>query len=197
MIASADRSMRILAIAQDFSRRNPSGSALLRLLNVLVRRHAVTCMGGTPRPAEMDPAIRYIRAWRPRRGGVLAGLLAFHASHWVAYRWLTAVRGERFDIVQTIDSESLLGTVVTFHCCHAAYLETMDRSGLLRWTGWRGHAAAAYTRLIYRFRAAVERRVCRSSRTAGIIALSAGSAADVVRHYSPRAAPVVIPNSIA
>lgn len=190
-------SMRILAIAQDFSRRNPSGSALLRLLNVLAAGHAVTCVGGSRRPAEMNARIRYVRAWRPARGGVLFGLAAFHLSHWLVCRWLTTVRRERFDVVQTIDSESLLGTVVTFHCCHAAYLATMEPLGLLNGPGWRGAAAAAYTRLIYRFRAAVERRVCRSARTAAIIALSDGSAADIVRHYAPRVPPAVVPNSIA
>ena len=197
MSGSRQGPLRILAIAQDFSRRNPSGSALLRLLNVLSASHAVTCVGGSCRPAEMDARIRYVRAWRPARGGVLLGLAAFHLSHWLVFRWLTDVRRERFDVVQTIDSESLLGTVVTFHCCHAAYLTTMEQLGLLSWPGWRGSAAAAYTRLIYRFRAAVERRVCGSARTAAIIALSEGSAADIVRHYAPRVAPAVVPNSIA
>jgi hypothetical protein len=195
--ATPERRLRILAVSQDFSPANPSGAALLRILNGMADRNSITCLGGGPRPDRMKESIRYCRAPCLRGCGLLAAFLSFHVSHLVAWFWLRAAKGERFDVVQTIDAESLLGTVVTFHCCSAAILEVASSQGLLRGDGPLEALACFQARALYALRAWFERRVSRARRTRGIIALSAGSAEDIKRCYSPRVEPAVIPNALS
>ena len=189
----SDAPLRILALAHDFSRANPGGSSLLRVLNTLAAHDHITCMGCGPRPDAMDARITYHRAPALRRGGMLLRFLtARRALHRHAARLLAR---ESFDVVQALDSECDLGTVVTFHCCHAAYRATMQAAGLLTGHGLRGRLANLQICLLLRLRIALERGVCHSPRTRAIIALSAGSARDLVQWYTPRVAPVVIPNA--
>ncbi len=191
----APRRLRILALTQDFSRRNPGGAALLRALRPLAARHDITCLAGGPRPEEMPAEITYLRLPRLRGCGLLAGLLWFHLAHPLAWWWLTRVRGQRFDVVQTIDAESLLGTVVTFQFCDAAYLRLAGPAGLFRGDNLASRLSGLQERLIRHLRAAVQRRVCASPRTRAIIAVSARLADDLRAAYAPRVPPVVIPNA--
>ena len=188
-----DAPLAILALAHDFSPANPGGSALLRILNALAARDRVTCIGCGPRPPAMDPRIRYVPAGGFRRGGMLLRFLAARRALDRAGRAL--LRRERFDVVQTLDSESDLGTVVTFHCCHAAYREAMRARGLLAGRGLRGWLANRQIRLLLALRIALERRTCARPRTRAIVALSAGSARDLCQWYRPAVEPVVIPNA--
>ena len=188
-----DAPLSILAISQDFSRGNPSGSVLLRMLNTLADRHRITCLGTGPRPPEMAGAIRYIRVPRVRRCGLLVAFLTFHLTHRIALAWLRA-RGSRFDVVQTVDAESVAGNVVTYHFCSRAYLRLARERGFLRAAGWRGIPGVLQVWCLYQLRAVVERAVARSARTRAIICLSEGLRRDVVDCYQPTAPVSVIPN---
>lgn len=193
MIPPANQRLRILAIAHDFA-RSPSGAALLRVLRPLATDHEITCLSCCARPAGWDERLRFVRTPAWSRGGLLIRFVAAHLALPGALRKL--LRHQTFDVIQTVDSECLAGTVVTFHCCHAAYRETMQRLGLFKVRGWRRRLAAGQIQLLMALRIAVERRICRSARTRLIIALSAGSAADIRHHYHPRVPVVVIPNAV-
>ena len=191
MMENPGQRLRILAIAHDFS-RSPSGTALLRVLRPLATDHDITCLSCGPQPPAWDERMRYVHARAWSRGGLLMRFLAAHLALPQAVRRL--LRQQPFDVIQTIDSESLAGTVVTFHCCHAAYRETMRQRGLFTVHGWTRRLAILQIRLLMALRVALERRICRSPRTRMIIALSSGSAEDIRHHYQPRAPVLVIPN---
>lgn len=189
------KTLTIVAISQDFSTANPSGAALLRVMNALADAQCVVCIGGSVRPLTMNRAITYVRAFVPPRCGMLAGFLGFHLSHLLVYAWLR-IRGLRADVVQTVDAESLLGTVSTFHCCDAALLDASRRCGAGRQRGLAGLAASLQSRLLSRLRIAIQKHVCRSSRTRAIIALSQGSSRDIQHWYRPCVPLTVVPNSL-
>jgi hypothetical protein len=188
--------MRILAITQDFSRRNPGGWALACILNDLADRHDIMCIGGAPRPDELHASITYCRAFRIQHAGIFAGLITFHLSHFFIWLWLSYVRRKKFDVIQTIDAESLIGTVVTFQFCDAAFLELAKQYRLFNASTWRGRIGAMNELIIRKFRTVIQRRVCRSHRTRAIIAVSSQLAEHLTQHYQPAVTPVVITNPI-
>jgi len=185
----------ILAISQDFSARNPSGTAFLRVLNQLSESYDITCMGGTPRPPEIPACINYVRAHRVGGLGLLAGFVSFHVSHVFMWLWLTVVKRKRYDVVHTIDAESFLGHIITFHCCDRAFLKIIRDNGLAQSGSWLHVLSNAQALAIYNTRAWIEQRVCRARRTKAIIAVSSGLARDLDL-YQPRVKPIVIPNAL-
>ena len=193
MTANPHQRLRILAVAHDFG-RSPSGTALLRVLRPLATDHDITGLSCGPRPEPWDERMRFIHAPAWSRGGLLVRFLSAHLVLPRAVRRL--LRQESFDVIQTIDSECRAGTVVTFHCCHAAYQATIRQRGLFKVQGWSRRLAALQIRILMALRIALERRICRAPKTRMIIALSAGSADDIRRHYQPRAPIRVIPNCL-
>ncbi len=188
--------LTIVAISQDFTRTNPGGAALLRVMNAIALSHRVVCIGGTRRPEEMNSSIRYYRAPSPKRFGMLMAFVAFHLTHLLVYGGL-CLRGLKPDVIQTVDVESLLGTVSTFHCCDAALRDAARQAGVRPQRGLCGRAAAFQSRLLSGIRICLQKRVCRSFRTRAIIALSEGSSRDIKKWYAPRIQPVIIPNSLS
>ena len=187
--------LRILAISQDFSNRNPGGAALLRVLAPLADRHELTCLGGGSPPPGFPSAATYVRVPRLHGCGLLANFLWFHLAHRVAWLVLTRLRGRRYDVVQTIDAESLLGTVVTFQFCDAAYLPIARQAGLFRGWNLASRLTGLQEHALRLLRRAIQRRVCAAPRTRAIIAVSARLADDLRAHCQPRVDPVVIPNA--
>jgi hypothetical protein len=192
----SDRPLNILAISQDFSNRNPSGACLLRILNSLADRHHVQCISGAGKPSGMHEKIQHIRALRISQLGMLVSLVSFHISHFLIWLWLVLFKRKKFDVIQTIDGESFLGTVVTFHFCSAAFLIVAREEELFTYRTLLEMLTSLQARMIHLLKSLVELYVCRSARTKAIIAVSKGLSADLERFYKPNKKPVVIVNSL-
>ena len=186
--------LKILAISQDFSKRNPSGGALLRILNQLSDNHNVLCIGGSDRPFEMKNNIDYIRSFRISKLGTLISYLTFHVSHYIVCVWLIKFKRRQFDVIQTIDGESFIGSVVTFHFCDAAYIRLAREKNLYKSDSLIGFLVSLQAKIIYHLRAYVEARNCRADHVKCIIAVSKGLSDEIERFYKPRVKPVIIPN---
>ena len=90
--------------------------------------------------------IKWVRVPAPARPLALL-FVAYHILAPIAY-WLHRRKtGERFDLVQTVESNLSFGTIAYSHFCHTSYLKnhwsktrTAGLRGLLRWLDHRLHA---------------------------------------------------------
>jgi hypothetical protein len=114
----------------------------------------------------------------------------------LVWLWLILAKRKKFDVIQTIDGESFLGTVITFHFCSAAYRIIARDKGLFSYRNFLEMLTSLQSWLIQLTKSFVELCVCRSRRTKVIIAVSKGLAADIERFYKPLIKPVVVPNSL-
>ena len=122
--------MRIAIFDYKVIASNPSGNCHLTLLRSLAREHQFTVFSAefeNPDPA----AITWVRVPVPVRPLALL-FAAFHAVAPVCYFWHKLTRRKRFDIVQSVESNLLFGSVVYSHFSHTTFLRrhSQPASGL-------------------------------------------------------------------
>jgi len=126
--------MRIAIFDYLVTATNPAGSCHLKMLESLCYEHQFTVFSvrfENPCPDRIE----WVRIPAPRRP--LA--LLFVVYHLLAPLWYWAYRlrrGVRFDLVQAIESNAVLGDISYVHFCHAAYLREHWGDGGMR--GLRG-----------------------------------------------------------
>jgi glycosyltransferase involved in cell wall biosynthesis len=115
---------------------NPAGNCHLTLLRSLAKEHKFTVFSvqfENPDPA----AITWIRVPSPTRPLALL-FVVFHLVAPLIYLWHKIRTGERFDLVQSVESNLCFGNLVYSHFSHTTYLRdhrTTRRGlrGMLRW----------------------------------------------------------------
>jgi len=113
--------MKIAIFDYLVTKNNAIGSCHLRILDALSLEHEFTVFAvefENPRPER----IRWIRIPAARRPMALL-FLTFHMLAPVYYFFYRLKHGVRFDLVQTIESQSLLGQLCYSHFCHRAYIK--------------------------------------------------------------------------
>lgn len=136
--------MRMAIFDYETVRTNPFGLGHLRCIEALGDEHDITVYSVNC-AAEAHRRVRWRRVPAIRRP--LAALyVTFHLA--AALRlWIDRRRGERYDVVQTIDSASFGANIVYAQFCHRAYLReqwaTSRPSGLRRIARWVFEALAA------------------------------------------------------
>jgi glycosyltransferase involved in cell wall biosynthesis len=126
--------MRIAIFDYRITRTNPIGSCHLRLLQSLCSEHKFVVFA----PEFENPAperITHVRVRVPLRPLVLL-FLAFHLLAPIYYWWYRLRTGERFDLVQVVESNTLTRRDVAYvHFCHRRFLR--DFWPLVRGKGMR------------------------------------------------------------
>jgi glycosyltransferase involved in cell wall biosynthesis len=114
---------------------NPVGSCHLHMLEALCGTNDFTVFAvrfDNPCPAR----IRWVRIPAPARPLVLL-FIVYHLLCPLYYWAHRLRRGVRFDVVQTVESNALVGSVSYAHFCHAWYLRRHWKdSGARGWRGW-------------------------------------------------------------
>jgi glycosyltransferase involved in cell wall biosynthesis len=137
--------MRIAIFDYKIMAGNPTGNCHLTLLRSLAKEHKFTVFSvqfENPDPA----AITWVRVPSPTRPLALL-FVVFHLAAPLMYLWHKIRTGERFDLVQSIESDLCFGGLVYSHFSHTTYLRhhrTTRRSlrGMLRWIDNWLHARA-------------------------------------------------------
>jgi glycosyltransferase involved in cell wall biosynthesis len=128
--------MRIAIFDYKIIAGNPSGNCHLTLLRSLAKEHKFTVFSvqfENPDPA----AITWVRVPSPTRPLALL-FVVFHLVAPLMYLWHKIRTGERFDLVQSVESNLCFGSLVYSHFSHTTYLRdhrTTRRGlrGMLRW----------------------------------------------------------------
>ena len=128
--------MRIAIFDYKIIAGNPSGNCHLTLLRSLAKEHKFTVFSvqfENPDPA----AITWVRVPSPTRPLALL-FVVFHLVAPLMYLWHKIRTRERFDLVQSVESNLSFGGLVYSHFSHTTYLRdhrTTRRGlrGLLRW----------------------------------------------------------------
>ena len=137
--------MRIAIFDYKIIASNPIGNCHLTLLRSLAQEHKFTVFSvefENPDPA----AITWVRVPSPTRPLALL-FVVFHLLAPLLYLWHKIRTGERFDIVQSVESDLCFGGLVYSHFSHTTYLRhhgTTRRGlrGMLRWIDHWLHARA-------------------------------------------------------
>jgi glycosyltransferase involved in cell wall biosynthesis len=137
--------MRIAIFDYKIIAGNPAGNCHLTLLRSLAREHTFTVFSvefENPDPA----AITWVRVPAPTRPLALL-FVVFHLVAPLMYLWHKLRTGERFDLVQSVESNLSFGSLVYSHFSHTTYLRdhrTTRRGlrGMLRWLDNWLHARA-------------------------------------------------------
>ncbi|MEZ5261396.1 MAG: glycosyltransferase family 4 protein [Acidimicrobiales bacterium] len=120
---------------------NPVGSVHRRVIAALADRYDITVFSvrfDNPRPDR----VRWVRVPAVRRP-LLALFCSFHLMVLLRYGW-ERLRRHRFDVVQSIESFSLLGAVVHAQFCHRFFV---DHAELGSWApGYRGWVRQVFER---------------------------------------------------
>ncbi len=128
--------MRIAIFDYLVTKNNAIGSCHLRILEALCLEHEFTVFAvefENPRPDR----IRWVRIPAARRPMALL-FLTFHVLAPIYY-WVARVSLRiHFDLIQTIESQSLLGQLCYSHFCHRAYIKQHWKRSPA--TGWKGAA---------------------------------------------------------
>ena len=137
--------MRIAVFDYRVIATNPVGSCHLRLLQGLCQRHDFTVFAvefENPCPQR----IRWVRIPLLVRPYVLLYAL-YHIVAPLVYAWQWMIRGARYDLVQIVESNLLIGDVSYSHFCHRRYLDQHWREtpnpGLRGFARGLAHRAAA------------------------------------------------------
>ena len=126
--------MRIAIFDYKITRDNPIGGCHLRLLRALADEHEFTVFAvefDNPHPER----IRWIRVPSLTRPMFLL-FITYHVAALCLYLWHTVVKGSRFDLVQSVESNLGFGTLSYSHFCHRGYLKQHGKH--LRHSGIRG-----------------------------------------------------------
>ncbi len=137
--------MRIAIFDYKIIAGNPAGNCHLTLLRALAKEHKFTVFSvefENPDPA----AITWVRVPSPTRPLALL-FVVFHLVAPLKYLWHKMRTGERFDLVQSVESNLSFGSLVYSHFSHTTYLRdhrTTRRGlrGMLRWLDNWLHARA-------------------------------------------------------
>ena len=137
--------MRIAIFDYKVIAGNPTGNCHLTLLRSLAREHKFTVFSvefENPDPA----AITWVRVPSPTRPLALL-FVVFHLLAPLAYLLHKLRTGNRFDVVQSIESDLCFGGLVYSHFSHTTYLRRHGISrrglrGILRWIDHWLHARA-------------------------------------------------------
>jgi glycosyltransferase involved in cell wall biosynthesis len=137
--------VRIAIFDYQVKRTNPIGGCHLRMLRALAEEHEFTVFSvafDNPCPER----IKWVRVPAPGRPLALL-FVAYHILAPLAF-WLYRLKtGERFDLIQTVESKLSFGTVAYSHFCHSSYLrkhwhdaQAAGMRGRLRWLDHWLHA---------------------------------------------------------
>ena len=137
--------MRIAVFDYKIIAGNPAGGCHLTLLRSLSREHKFTVFAiefENPDPS----AITWVRVPSPKRPTALI-FVTFHLIAPLLYLWHKFRTGERFDVVQSVESNLSFGELLYSHFSHTTYLRdhrTTRRGlrGTLRWIDNWLHARA-------------------------------------------------------
>lgn len=141
--------MRIAIFDYKIIPGNPSGNCHLTLLRSLSKEHKFTVF--SVEFENPDPqAITWIRVPAPTRPLALL-FVVFHLLAPVMYIMYKIRTGERFDLVQSVESDLCFGSVVYSHFSHTTYLRHHMTTrhglrGMLRWIDNWLHARAEHFR---------------------------------------------------
>jgi len=137
--------MRIAIFDYKVIPNNPIGGCHRRMLEALCQMHEFTVFAvqfDNPNPNR----IRWVRIPAPTRPLALL-YLVYHVLaplYYLVHRWRS---GERFDLIQVVESNLSFGDVAYAHFCHRAFLERYWKQvgargtrGWLRWLDHRLHA---------------------------------------------------------
>lgn len=171
--------------------RNPIGRCHLHMISGLPSEWEITVFAvefENPRPSQITfvkiPAIR-----RP----MFLMHLTFHFWFPIFYWYHRTAKGKRFDIVQTVEGNSLLGNLRYSHFCHKAFLAE-------RWMQSKAptliRRAASY--LNHKAHAICEEIIYRLKSTKAVVVPSTGLAKELDRYFGRwlRGKIFVIPNPI-
>jgi glycosyltransferase involved in cell wall biosynthesis len=137
--------MRIAIFDYKIVAGNPAGNCHLTLLRALATEHKFTVF--SVEFENPDPAtITWVRVPSPTRPLALL-FVVFHLVAPLKYLWHKIRTGERFDLVQSVESNLSFGSLVYSHFSHTTYLRdhrTTRRGlrGMLRWLDNWLHARA-------------------------------------------------------
>ncbi len=124
---------------------NPAGNCHLTLLRSLAKEHKFTVF--SVQFENPDPeAITWVRVPSPTRPLALL-FVVFHLVAPLKYLWHKMRTGERFDLVQSVESNLSFGSLVYSHFSHTTYLRNHNTTrrglrGMLRWLDNWLHARA-------------------------------------------------------
>jgi glycosyltransferase involved in cell wall biosynthesis len=179
--------VRIAIFDYQVKRSNPIGGCHLRMLRALASEHDFTVFAvafDNPCPEK----IKWVRVPAPLRPLALL-FLVYHVIAPILY-WLYRMKtGERFDVVQMVESNLSFGTIAYTHFCHTSYLKNhwnkTQAGGLRQRLRWLDH----------RLHASLEARVYAS--TKHVLVPSKGLAGELQREFPVTAAKLrVLPNAV-
>jgi len=165
--------MKIAIFDYLVTKTNAIGSCHLRILEALCLEHEFTVFAvefENPRPE----LIRWIRIPAARRPMALL-FLTFHILAPIYYWVYRMTHNVRFDLIQTIESQSFMGQLCYSHFCHRAYIKHHWKESPA--TGVKG--AARW--LAHWLNALLEERVLQTARR--IIVPSRGLAKELLAEY--------------
>lgn len=137
--------MRIAIFDYKIIRGNPAGNCHLTLLRSLSKEHRFTVF--SVKFDNPDPeTIAWIRVPSPTRPLALL-FIVFHLLAPLLYIWYRLRTGEKFDLVQSVESNLCFGNIVYSHFSHTTYLRHHTTPphglrGMLRWIDNWLHAHA-------------------------------------------------------
>jgi glycosyltransferase involved in cell wall biosynthesis len=125
---------------------NPIGSCHLAMLRALAEEHEFTVFAvqfSNPHPER----IRFVRVPCPTRPLALL-FVAYHLVAPLCYLRYRLSGGRKFDLIQTVESNSAFGDVFYAHFCHGGYLKhhwkRSGARGLRGWFRWLDHTLHAW-----------------------------------------------------
>ena len=138
--------MRIAVFDYKIIRNNPIGSCHLAMLRALAAEHEFTVFAvefENPCPEK----IKFIRVPSPTRPLALL-FIVYHLMAPLAYLLYRLRGGGKFDLLQSVESNSVFGDVLYSHFCHGMYLRDhwskSGARGLRGWFRWLDHTLHAW-----------------------------------------------------
>ncbi len=122
--------MKIAFFVIALTRRNPAGSTFIDTIESLVSKGIDVTVYSNKLDNDLRGKIHHVSIPIIKFLGIPGSLVSFQIMHTVMYLWRRLYYKERFDVIHTIDSESFLANIVTFHVCSAEFLSVIRREKL-------------------------------------------------------------------
>jgi glycosyltransferase involved in cell wall biosynthesis len=178
------------------TRQNPAGSTLIDLIEVASRGNNEVAVFASDLDDCLKGKVRFYRIPILRFLGIPGALVSFHLAQLPVYFFAKFVARSSFDVVHSLDSESLLADYVTFHNCCAELFAVIKRNKL--WAPVHNPISVLTNLALLmnlKFRAIIERINCR--RAKHIYALTSRHKEMLINNYNCEANKIAItPNYI-
>ncbi|QPC83990.1 glycosyltransferase family 4 protein [Phototrophicus methaneseepsis] len=133
--------MRIAIFDYQMPPNNAISQCIQRLILAQCEEHEFTVFAiayDNPRPDRIQfvrvPAIQW---------PLFVLFLTYHIMACLVYGWYRLRTGHKFDVIQSVESNTLMGTLIYSQFCHRAYLDhhwaATRPTGLRRWARWLDH----------------------------------------------------------